>query len=430
MTAEIAVMNSIGVALAADSAVTLGVGEGKIYTSADKLFHMVLGGAVGCMIYGSASLVEVPWETIIKTYRKQLCNDKREFNTLAEYADDLVRFLRENDRMFSRSLQRRRTQILIRELFKENRDEIAIKLREKEKSGRTISVNDIRETIDIVTKKYLAIIKKWDMPKSLEPNILTMLRKELRGTIAKIKKGVFQKLPMSAGSSRDITTMALEAIARCWMGSYESGIVVAGFGEEEYAPSIVEIKIDGMIEGRPKYSIEERKSINDKTRSTVVPFAQKEVVYTFMEGIDPFIEGKIYESTTLLFSGVAKAIIDKVKKKDSDFGNKLEKEANAGITKLLRELFGMWKSERKKSHWGPITNIVSSLPKDELAAMAEALVNLTKFKRRVSPEKETVGGPIDVAVITKGDGFVWVKRKHYFDPKLNPRAMGRYVKEA
>jgi hypothetical protein len=26
-----------------------------------------------------------------------------------------------------------------------------------------------------------------------------------------------------------------------------------------------------------------------------------------------------------------------------------------------------------------------------------------------------------VAVISKNDGFIWIKRKHYFDPKLNPR---------
>lgn len=37
MTAEVAVLNSHGVSLAADSAVTLGPGVTKIYTSADKL---------------------------------------------------------------------------------------------------------------------------------------------------------------------------------------------------------------------------------------------------------------------------------------------------------------------------------------------------------------------------------------------------------
>lgn len=47
--------------------------------------------------------------------------------------------------------------------------------------------------------------------------------------------------------------------------------------------------------------------------------------------------------------------------------------------------------------------------KEELATVAETLVNLTSFKRRVSLDKETVGGPIDVAVISKGDGFIWEK---------------------
>ena len=32
----------------------------------------------------------------------------------------------------------------------------------------------------------------------------------------------------------------------------------------------------------------------------------------------------------------------------------------------------------------------------------------------------------NVAVITKGDGFVWVKRKHYFAPEYNPRVVARY----
>lgn len=74
----------------------------------------------------------------------------------------------------------------------------------------------------------------------------------------------------------------------------------------------------------------------------------------------------------------------------------------------------------------PIILSVGALPKDEMAAMAEALVNLTSFRRRISLDSETVGGPIDVAVISKGDGFVWIRRKHYFRPELNPGFMARY----
>lgn len=57
--------------------------------------------------------------------------------------------------------------------------------------------------------------------------------------------------------------------------------------------------------------------------------------------------------------------------------------------------------------------------------MAEALVNLTSIKRRVSRGMDTVGGPIDCAVISQADGFVWVKRKHYFPKELNMRYFDR-----
>jgi len=61
--------------------------------------------------------------------------------------------------------------------------------------------------------------------------------------------------------------------------------------------------------------------------------------------------------------------------------------------------------------------------------MAESLVNLTSFKGKVSMEAETVGGPIDVAVISKGDGFIWINRKHYFARELNPPFFANYYRK-
>jgi hypothetical protein len=44
----------------------------------------------------------------------------------------------------------------------------------------------------------------------------------------------------------------------------------------------------------------------------------------------------------------------------------------------------------------------------------------------MSAERETVGGDIDVAIISKSEGFVWIKRKHYFPADLNPRFFRRH----
>ena len=60
------------------------------------------------------------------------------------------------------------------------------------------------------------------------------------------------------------------------------------------------------------------------------------------------------------------------------------------------------------------------LPKEDLAHLADSLVNLTAFKRRVSLDIESVGGPIDVAVISKGDGFIWISRSITLDRNSIP----------
>ena len=90
------------------------------------------------------------------------------------------------------------------------------------------------------------------------------------------------------------------------------------------------------------------------------------------------------------------------------------------VARLGAELAMQFESIQRRRFVEPVLDSVAALPLDELAAMAESLVNLTTFKRRVTPVPESVGGPVDVAVISKGDGFIWIKRKHYFSPELNP----------
>jgi hypothetical protein len=80
-------------------------------------------------------------------------------------------------------------------------------------------------------------------------------------------------------------------------------------------------------------------------------------------------------------------------------------------------------------HSSPLKRVVGNLPVDELGGLAETLVSLESLKERVTRGSETVSGPIDVAVISKTDGFIWIKRKHYFDPALNPHFLRRQAME-
>lgn len=61
-----------------------------------------------------------------------------------------------------------------------------------------------------------------------------------------------------------------------------------------------------------------------------------------------------------------------------------------------------------------------AMPIKDAIDVAEFLVELTSKYSRYTPGAATVGGPVEIAAITKHEGFKWVKRKYYFTQDLNP----------
>lgn len=61
-----------------------------------------------------------------------------------------------------------------------------------------------------------------------------------------------------------------------------------------------------------------------------------------------------------------------------------------------------------------------AMPIQDTLDLADFLVAVTINYVRFSPGAPTVGGPIELAAITKHEGFKWVKRKRYYPRALNP----------
>lgn len=101
-------------------------------------------------------------------------------------------------------------------------------------------------------------------------------------------------------------------------------------------------------------------------------------------------------------------------------GLNLDKIINIASHEIKDEMFNLYSK--------PLIDTVVSLDKEDMANMAESFISLTSLVRRMQPGEETVGGPVDVAVISKGDGFVWINRKHYFRPELNASFFNNYFK--
>lgn len=63
--------------------------------------------------------------------------------------------------------------------------------------------------------------------------------------------------------------------------------------------------------------------------------------------------------------------------------------------------------------------VTPAMPIQDAIDLGIFLVDTTVGFSKFSPGATTVGGPTEVAAITKHEGFKWVKRKHYFDEQLN-----------
>lgn len=64
--------------------------------------------------------------------------------------------------------------------------------------------------------------------------------------------------------------------------------------------------------------------------------------------------------------------------------------------------------------------LADAMPTIDAIKLAEFLVETTKKFVQFLPGGNTVGGAIDIATVTKHEGFKWISRKHFYDQRFNP----------
>jgi hypothetical protein len=430
MTAEIAIINKNAVALAADSAVTLRDPKtSKIYNTANKLFMLSKFDPVGVMVFGNAEFMSIPWETLIKMYRSHL--GATSFEKLPLYAGDFVAFLENNDRLFPAERQKAQFGRVISAFFWGMKYAID----EEIKTVIGDSAIDDAEIKRICEKQIGAFHKSWadverleSFSENFETAILEKYGEELKG----VTENIFEKLPIEDCVEQLRELAAFRVVKNFWPDE-PSGLVFAGFGTNDVFPCVKSYHLEFLADKELRFVATPQLSndMNESGNASIIPFAQAEIVYRFIQGIDPEYKQEMRKYLrTLLTSEYPEKLIERFK------GQLTEDEQRNGLAELIKlgrgiaeDFDSQWSELESKKYVGPVLDIVADLPKDDLAAMAESLVNLTSFKRRISREAETVGGPIDVAVISKGDGFIWIKRKHYFNKDLNPYFFANYYRK-
>jgi hypothetical protein len=429
MTAEVAIMNKTAVALAADSAVTLSVGsdQRKVFDSEDKLFELSRRDPIGVMINNNMQFMEAPLPVLIKRYRGACPRFDRVEEAAQAFLTHLMQFGADSPAVvvdrnvrgavvpLLKFLGERAEKKLVDRLFGPDADPQVLT-----QAGGYDEFREVvyREQVEVV-RRFVEEVPETTLigpPPSDEPA-------DLQSIITEEMANVRPTLPDSLQD--EIADLVRLSLTRRLLMAPHTGVVFAGFGRNDLFPTLISYEIFGMVGGQLRVFQTNHEDVDrGGTRAKVIPFAQKEMVERFLYGLDDGIQRRI----TAFCKGAVPRIRERISEglvMDEGDRAAFEAEIIASEEAFFKDLHDEAFQTLRDQSQLEIEEMVEFMPKVEMGRMAEALVNLTSIKRRVSRGMETVGGPIDVAVISRSDGFVWVKRKHYFPPELNNRFFDR-----
>lgn len=423
MTCEVAVMNKYAVVIAADSAVTTSSGDGneRYSKGGNKIFQLSRFEPVGVMIYGSATLDGVPWEIIIKNFRDKLGTVKH--GSLQGYAEAFFEFLQQAAFFFPQAdldfkLLERALRVAL-DLIKLARDANPI-------------IDDANSALPERQEAWTAYSAEMLNELTQRPMHPCVTQGAIEDAVVEIREkltnyAVFVQYLAAEGLTDVIPIESLADLACAYLFKCydrvlpQTGIVFSGFGDEQYFPVVIKFEVHGFLKNDFLYLKDDNNSceISHNQPSGIFQFAMTSSIDTFTTGVglDTYseVQRAYQQSAQVLVTDVLRS--QNIDALPADFAQTLAASASAFSDDWLNKMMAV--------HYHPMKRVIASLPIPEMVHLAETLIVLQSLKERITTHSESVGGPVDVAVITKSEGLVWIKRKHYFDADRNMAYMMR-----
>lgn len=416
MTSEVLILNKRAIVLGADSAVTTSGGEHPRYSkSANKIFELSKNGFVAAAIYGSAQVDLIPWELALKLFRSQLADGA--FSRVNEYSAALISFLSCNEKLFPLSL---------RESWVKGQFDTALK--EVLQAAKESSPSLIDESIDVSVRRELwkaeydrihNLLFAQSVATSLKEAALDELLSHIEPWASRAQEQL-NEIPAFAGvDAAELARLGHRLrYVKPDLILGRTGLVVAGYGDDQIFPAYEQLNIYGHVGDELCYEIVKSFEVTHTGIAMIQPLAQTSMIDMFTDGFSGSMQQIINSQGEKAF----RSIFDMLAENEIFVPKEL---ADSIVTASHDSFMDGWMRENWRQNFNPLVSVLQTLSVQEMAHLAESLLGLESLKERVTSPSESVGGPIDVAAITKSEGLVWIKRKHYFDASLNMRYVAR-----
>lgn len=282
MTAEIGILNKQGVVIAADSAVT--VGGQKVYNTSNKMFTLGQKHFVGLMTFGNAEFMSVPWQIIFRRFGKNIGDER--LTHMKDYADKLVDFVRKDVELHDSVSMNLYVQGYSFEMCKFIYDDL------KKQIAPGCSETEVIELIKKIIVDALNTVKS---QKQLTINYpYTEFCESYHSVILNAFSSFKIDEPIGKIFSENVLTSSifepLQNLIYYFITqgkdvlSY-SGIVVAGYGEEDIFPQLYAFNFYGNVDShlvfKPNSDVKiGQTAVPPYATAAIMPFAQQDVAAT------------------------------------------------------------------------------------------------------------------------------------------------------
>lgn len=399
MSVGVCIINRNGIALAADSAGTF-TGNRMFYNSMNKVFSLSKKYTYGAITCGNASLYSVSIDQVLKEF----CVYSDEHDGVDDFFEitSMFQHFIEEKKDYYRFDNAELTDCI------SNIKDIICNYNYGSRIKNIIEAGGSVSQIDEILDELEAEIN--NSPRIENYDVRQYIDEKYREQYKTIIQNLIPELEKHNDQFNRFWKLITETFNLSLIKETQNPIrlLFAGYGSCDAFPKYVIVDVYTVVGGKLKYTIREQFE-ESNNNAKIMPLGQGDVVLTFCRGISDafisFIPLKVQEIISMKISGLS-----------NSFTAEQNEMIMSSLLSCKEEISAAISDSIQNNNVNPIFESVQLIPLPEMAFLAESLVNITSLKRTFSLDgnQQTVGGPTDVAVLSKGDGFVWVKNKSIY----------------
>ena len=436
MTAVVGILNKRGVAIAADSAVSWGRNGNKVTKNGNKMIRMSNVIPISVMLTGNGGFLRTTWDIIVRHYRQHRGDIKHD--TVEACMHDFFRYIADNGLFRDPKFVHERIKDEIVFLFNYIEENIDDKYKQRNDEGALTSPRGFQKAFERLLNRCS---KFWS-----KGGVCPQFKDYSQAQFNDYSKEIFDEFiaeysyddddPFKGGMyPRSVMIALREPLEEALMTRLSTRrdddedhaeLVFSGYGNQQAYPSLVSAIVCEGFDGRVNYHVrpEDVICISDERPAAICPFAQKDVIRSILRGIHRDYGRELSDATNNSFSPFGNEFFNPCEDDNIDYFDFVDKLGEVKTDDLSRNFFRQINRllDRNLQKW---EKALEDYDLQSMAALAESLIDLTGFHRILTFQQEGVGGPVDLAVIYKTDGFTWLNRKSWYHHK---DVGGRYGK--